>query len=294
MPSHTLKSTKLTYSKAIKKGTSNKSLGVLSDELSKKQKKGKEYRFLGSGRFKNNEVIDKTIHAYRMWFLFLKLGLELEEQKTTLILKNEQFRYYTSYANFRDERVKEKVSNRVTKRIKVKRSKYKGWDLDEVLTKSFDDWWKTHSHLFSDEICKVLEQSDSISSDRKYLNVQIDTSLKLTDILQMVTSMIKNKRAANKDLVVQKKRKFSVSGSIHKDALLSKYNALILKLEDNLSNRGIFTHQHGYIRNDYEISWNKNGNEDYSKPMFALLNGNGRTLGAKQILANVCDGHFMN
>ena len=48
------------------------------------------------------------------------------------------------------------------------------------------------------------------------------------------------------------------------------------------------------IRNDYEISWNKNGNEDYSKPMFALLNGNGRTLGAKQILANVCDGHFMN
>jgi len=36
----------------------------------------------------DGKVIDKSIHAYRMWFLFLKLGLELEQQKTVLIMKN--------------------------------------------------------------------------------------------------------------------------------------------------------------------------------------------------------------
>ena len=125
MSSHTLKSIKLIHSKAIKKGTSYKNVGVLSDELSKKQKKGKEYRFFGTGRFKNDEVLDKTIHAYRIWFLMLKLALELEEQNATLIMKNEQFRYYTSFAGFREHKVKEKVSDRVTKKIKVKKSKYK-------------------------------------------------------------------------------------------------------------------------------------------------------------------------
>ena len=301
MSSHTLKSIKLIHSKAIKKGTSYKNVGVLSDELSKKQKKGKEYRFFGTGRFKNDEVLDKTIHAYRIWFLMLKLALELEEQNATLIMKNEQFRYYTSFAGFREHKVKEKVSDRVTKKIKVKKSKYKDWDLDAVLSKSFDEWFATHSHLFSDLICKELSAKyehyewgrDRISSDRRHLSLQIDTSLKMTDILKVVTSRIKERKKENKDLVVKKKRKYSVSGSIHRDALLSKYNALILKLENTLSNEEILTHKDGYIRHNYEVSYNKNGNEDYARPIYGLLNGNGTTLGAKQLLVNVCNGFFM-
>ncbi len=50
MSLQTLKSVKLIHSRVIKKGTSNKNLGVLSDELKKQQKKGKEYRFLDEGR----------------------------------------------------------------------------------------------------------------------------------------------------------------------------------------------------------------------------------------------------
>jgi len=96
-----------------------------------------------------------------------------------------------------------------------------------------------------------------------------------------------------KDLLVKKKRKYSVSGSIHRDALLSKYNALVLKLENTLSNEEILTHKDGYIRHNYEVSYNKNGNEDYARPIYGLLNGNGTTLGAKQLLVNVCDGYFM-
>ena len=290
MSLQTLKSVKLIHSKVIKKGISNKNVGVLSDELKKQQRKGKEYRFLDEGRIKNNEVLEKTIHAYRMWFLFLKLGLELEEQNATIILKQDR---YTIINRWLASQKRVKIADRVTKKIKVKRSKYMGWDLDEVLTKSFDEWWKTHSHLFSEELCKVLEENDTISTDRKHITVQIDTTLKLTDILKVVTSIIKDRRKSNKNEILTKKKTFSITGNIHKDALLSKYNALLLRLEDNLSNQEILTHKDGYIRFDYSTTFNKNGNEDFTKPMHSLLNGSTTTLGAKGILLEVCEGRFL-
>ena len=290
MSLQTLKSVKLIHSKVIKKGISNKNVGVLSDELKKQQRKGKEYRFLDEGRIKNNQVLEKTIHAYRMYFLFLKLGLELEEQNATLILKQDR---YTIVNRYRPSQKRVKIADRVTKKVKVKRSKYMGWDLDEVLTKSFDEWWKTHSHLFSEELCKVLEENDTISTDRKHITVQIDTTLKLTDILKVVTSIIKDRRKSNKNEILTKKKTFSITGNIHKDALLSKYNALLLRLEDNLSNQEILTHKDGYIRFDYSTTFNKNGNEDFTKPMHSLLNGSTTTLGAKGILLEVCEGRFL-
>jgi hypothetical protein len=290
MSLQTLKSVKLIHSKVIKKGISNKNVGVLSDELKKQQRKGKEYRFLDEGRIKNNEVLEKTIHAYRMWFLFLKLGLELEEQNATIILKQDR---YTIINRWLASQKRVKIADRVTKKVKVKRSKYMGWDLDEVLTKSFDEWWKTHSHLFSEELCKVLEENDTISADKKHITVQIDTTLKLTDILKVVTSIIKDRRKSNKNEILTKKKTFSITGNIHKDALLSKYNALLLRLEDNLSNQEILTHKDGYIRFDYSTTFNKNGNEDFTKPMHSLLNGSTTTLGAKGILLEVCEGRFL-
>ena len=110
MALQTLKSVKLTNSRAIKKGISNKNVGVLSDELKKQQRKGKEYRFLDEGRIKNNQVLEKTIHAYRMYFLFLKLGLELEEQNATLILKQDR---YTIVNRYRPSQKRVKIADRM-------------------------------------------------------------------------------------------------------------------------------------------------------------------------------------
>jgi len=273
MSLQTLKPVKLTYSKAIKKGISNKNRDVLSEELKKQKEKGKEYRFLDEGRIKNNEVLEKTIHAYRIFFLFLKLALELEEQDAVLILKQERHRYYESLVDFQRRIVKEKVKDRVTKKIKVKRSKYKGWDLDEVLTKSFDEWWKTHSHLFSQELCKVLEENDTISTDRKHITLQIDTTLKLTDILKVVSSIIKDRRKSNKNEILTKKKTYSITGSIHKDALLSKYNALILRLDNSLSNEEILTHKDNYIRATDTRTSKGNFQGEYGRVIFELIGG---------------------
>jgi len=291
MSNLTKKSVVLKHSRAIKKGISNKNIGLLKGD------KGLEFRFLNKGRFKNNEVLEKTIHAYRMNFLFLKLALELEEQNATLIVKKKRMTWDKSIegsAGIRLQndwtRVEEKE---ITQKIKVKRSKYKGWDLDEVLTKSFDDWWETHSHFFSDEICRVLNIDSEISSADNHLTLQIDTSLKLTDILTNVRSMIMDKRKANKGKVFAKRNRYSVIGSIHKDALLSKYNALILKLENTLSNQEILEHSNGYIRKKYKVSRDYDYNKTYSRVIYGLLDSNGVNLGAKQLLLNVCDGYFM-
>ena len=285
MSNLTKKSVVLKHSRAIKKGISNKNIGLLKGD------KGLEFRFLNKGRFKNNEVLEKTIHAYRMWLLFLKLSLELEEQNTTLIVKKKRLVWdRTEVKEMNWTRIEEKE---IVQKIKVKRSKYKEWDLDEVLTQSFNEWWQNHSHLFSDEICKVLDIDSEISPDDKHLTLQIDTSLKLTDILTNVRSIIMDKRKANKGKVFAKRNKYSVIGSIHKNALLSKYNALILKLENTLSNQEILEHKDGYVRKKYKISRNYDYNKTYSRVVFGLLDSNGVNLGAKQLLLNVCDGYFM-
>jgi len=289
MSLHTKKPVILKYSRPIKTGVSHKKVDVVGQILGGK---GVDYRFLGKGRIKDNEVIPKTIHSYRMWFRFLKLALELEQQNATLIMRFAQTRKVKQSIPLQPE---------IVKKIKVKRSKYKGWDLDEVLTKSFDDWWQTHSHLFSDEICKELSAKyehyewgrDRISSDRRHLTLQIDTSLKLTDILNTIRSLVKDKRKENKGLVFAKQRKYSVSGSVHQDALLTKYNALVLKIENNLSNQQILEHKDGYIRQKYKISRDYDFNKTYARVVYGLLDSNGVNLGAKQLLVNVCDGFFM-
>ena len=291
MSNLTKKSVVLKHSRAIKKGISNKNIGLLKGD------KGLEFRFLNKGRFKNNEVLEKTIHAYRMWFLFLKLSLELEEQNTTLIIKKKRMTWDKSIEGssaIRMEKDWTRIEEKeIVQKIKVKRSKYKGWDLDDVLTQSFNEWWQNHSHLFSDEICKVLDIDSEISPDDKHLTLQIDTSLKLTDILTNVRSIIMDKRKANKGKVFAKRNKYSVIGSIHKDALLSKYNALVLKLENKLSNQEILEHENGYIRKKYKVGRDYDYNKTYSRVIFGLLDSNGVNLGAKQLLLNVCDGYFM-
>ena len=281
-----------------KKGFSSKPVGVVSfkDGATDKQKKSivkeRQLRHLDAGRFKNNEVLEKTIHSYRMWFSFLKLALFLEEQKTTLIMKHKikrkEWVLVSAIKIYQDVEYPE-----ITQKIKVKRSRYKGWDLNEVRDKSFNEWWDTHSHLFSEQICKELDDRDTISQDERHLTLEIDTSLKLTDIVKTITRLIKERRKANKDIKFDKQRKYSVVGSIHKDALTNKYNALILKLENNLSNEEILTHKDGYIRTKYKISEDKDFYKNYSRVVYGLLDSNGESIGAKQILVNVCEGHFL-
>ncbi len=281
---HTLEEVKLVYSKAVAKGRTSKKILEIYSEKKKKSS-------VISG-----EILQKSIHSYRLWFRFLKLALELEQQGTVLIMREEK-------------KVNGVVRKRITQKVKVNHSKYEGWDLDEVLESTFDDWWKSHRYLFVDEITKVLDaSSDSISEDSNHLTIQIDTRRRLVDVIQDIRDLNAKKKIFN---VKNKREKFSINGRVRPLVLQNRYNALVLKLENELSNEEILKHQKQYIRatdarNKDGYQTQKTSDERYSQenlhnreiPNYGatihdLLSGNSKSYGAKQILMSVCDGYFM-
>jgi len=64
-------------------------------------------------------------------------------------------------------------------------------------------------------------------------------------------------------------------------------------VKNKLSNEEVLTHKDGYIRKKYAIGYNINGNSDWTRVVYGLLDSNGVNLGAKQLLVNVCNGFFM-
>jgi hypothetical protein len=225
-----------------------------------------------------------------MWFLFLKLGLELESQGTELVMKDS-----TRLGNGTK-------TKRVTHKIKINKNKYKDWDLDQVLTLKFDDWWKIHRYLFVDEVTKVLKPNEVVSNDPDHLTVQIDTRRRFTDIVNDLRNMNKEQGLFKR----QSREKYSINGRVRYLTLLNRYNCLVLKLEDELTNKEILTHEDQYIRptdertkNGYstqhksENTINTYGEVNYGRTIFDLISGSKKSFGAKQILLSVCDGYFM-
>jgi hypothetical protein len=234
----------------------------------------------------DGKVIDKSIHAYRMWFLFLKLGLELEQQKTVLIMKN------SSRINSWEK------TEQIIHKVKVDKRKYRKWDLDQVLTLSFNAWWKTHRYLFLDEVSKVLKPNDVVLDDSNYLTIQIDKRRRLTDVIKDLRDLNDKKK-----IFVKKERgQFSINGSVRPLTLLNRYNCLILKLQGELSNSQIIEHKNRYIRvtdkrmvkqGSYTIPLNQYEDLNYARVIFDLISGTKKSFGAKQILLSVCDGYFL-
>ena len=277
MSRHTTRPVKLVYSHPIK-GRKNYPLDWRNHDKTFKKK------------VIDGEVLEKTIHSYRMWFLFLKLGLELEDQRTELVMKE-------SVRLGNGTRTK-----RVTHNIRVNRLKYMEWDLDQVLESSFDDWWKDHRHLFVDQVSKVMKSTDRISSDPDQITIQFDKRRRMTDILNDLRMMNKVHNYFER----QSRDKYSINGRIRPITLLNRYNCLVLKLEDELTNEEILTHENNYIRptdertkdgysiqNKEKKSLHSYGEVNYGRTIFDLISGSTRSFGGKQILLSVCDGYFL-
>ena len=113
---------------------------------------------------KTRRTLDRGIQLYRLWFNFLKLALELEEQGVSIVTKNHTIIKNTSNPDepipdkvLRDSEIKlggSKSSGmggshpifrcKRIQKVKVKRGAYKGWDLDRVLSEDFNTWWFGH------------------------------------------------------------------------------------------------------------------------------------------------------
>jgi hypothetical protein len=86
-------------------------------------------------RKRNPEKVKERINY--MWFHYLKLCLNLEDMKYDVVKVG---------------RGGKSLGKEYTKRVKVNRKIYKDWDLQEVRTSSFSEWYKNpkHKSLFTD------------------------------------------------------------------------------------------------------------------------------------------------
>jgi len=275
MSRHTLKPVTLKYSHAVKGRKDYRDdyqYGVYSgNAFDRKVKDGK--------------VLDKSIHSYRMWFYFLKLGLELEQQNVELVTSN-RIKGYISYRHDQTEGKGKLVPShgKVTHKVKVNKSKYKDWSLDTILDLEFDPWWEDHKHLFLDQVGKVLKPNDVVSSDVDVFTYQIDKRRRMSDVISDLKQHYKDNRVERVT-----REKYSINGKLRPIILQNRFNALVLKLEDNLSNDEILNHKNNYIRS---LKEHKHQGE-YGRIIFELIGGSKKSFGAKQILLSVCDGYFV-
>ena len=266
MPRHTLQSVNLQYSHAVK-GRKD----YVADPYS-----GKAFERV----VKDGKVLEKSIHAYRMWFNFLKLGLELEEQNAVLITRNSVKGYDEQKGQFRTDRISHKV--------KVNRKKYADWNVNEILNMSFNDWWKEHRQLFQDQIGKVLQPNEVVSSNPDTFSYEFDKRRRLSDAIKDLRQYWEENKIERVS-----RDKFAIIGKVRPIVLQNRFNALVLKLEDTLSNEEILTHKNNYIRStDTRTAKGRHKGVD-GRIIYELLSGSKKSFGAKQILLSVCDGYFM-
>ena len=100
---------------------------------------------------RDNTTLTKNIRFVRMWFQYLKLALDVEENKLKI---RESDEYLT-----------------------VDREFYEKWNIDEVKTKSFDSWFKTHKHLFTLKPVELIEKKSEIPNDSYIITVPKNSNI---------------------------------------------------------------------------------------------------------------------
>ena len=254
------------------------------------------------------KTLDKGIQLYRLWFRFLKLALELEDMNVSLVEKNETFIKDISKHPDIPKAVIEKATRteggassagigsrsaifreKIIQKVKVKRSAYKDWDLDQVLTDTFDKWWKTHSHLFEGYAPCLLTSKDQWIDNDDFIYVRIDKTSQRRDVQAFFNEQIAPR------LKGQSKRRFRINGkSPRVNVIQNNYNALVLTLE-GWSAKEIVGHKNIFIRRTDESLLSKRGDglrPKYSTDKSMVSNIAKNKMHGVHHLLQVCKGRF--
>ena len=262
----------------------------------------------GTGR-----TLDKGIQLYRLWFRFLKLALELEELGVELVVQTHNPRITRwneidgipksiidrarkereeSNRNRGDTGIDAIFRCKVIQRIKVKKSAYKGWDLDQVLADPFDKWWKTHSHLFEGFAPTFIDPKDDLVVNDDFLYIRIDKTSQWRDIQAFMSSEV------SKRIKGGSHKQYKVVGRPRVNVIQNNYNALVLSLK-GWSSKEIYTHKNIYLRKtDESINSGRTEGEKLTlrhdpkgKPLYSTTVSPQRQMGIHHLL-EVCDGRF--
>ena len=169
---------------------------------------------------------DKGIQIYRLWFQYLKLALELEDLgATTLVTKQGK-----PVKQYEIKKIKNLPATRVdgfklkdTVPIKIKRNKYKEWDLDQVLNDPFDKWWETHSYLFEGHPPILTKPNDNQNPD-DFIYVRIDKNSKIQDVSDFINVEVRKQLEGAEP-------RFKIGGYPNPKVMQNGYNAIVLTLK---------------------------------------------------------------
>jgi hypothetical protein len=199
--------------------------------------KGKE-----SGLF-----IDRPIQVYCCWFEYLKLCLELEDLGLSLEMiervkfdkkKVVGFNQYLTEGSTGITRFRRYEEKTRSWKVKVKREKYEGWDLDKVLTQSFDNWWNPHRHLFENK--KTIEIKSSTNWIKKpyYRYIRVDTRKRYEDTRSEFDEIMSDVRGKKKKDLKTSTSQFTVIGKPRVDTLTVNRNIMIRFKNWEMNNKG--------------------------------------------------------
>lgn len=215
----------LSYSKPIKKGFVEKS---------------KTLPETGRDNTYSSRVLDgalpKAIQYYRMWFRFLKLALECEQKQIEVVISPNTYTKRTDQENLSGG-VTYHVP-RQTQFLTVNREVYAEWDLDDVLTQTFDKWWKSHKHLFQASLPEIIE-TKNIKADEHHVYLKIDKRQNWQDLIPYLSEHLRP--------LINQPHKYQVKGKGRSDQLTNRYNAVVCSMH-GMSAKDIFTAREGYIR----------------------------------------------
>ena len=190
------------------------------------KKRHPESVILKRERKRRTETTENPETTYFLWFLSLKLLLEMEELKLGL------------------QKPKTDKKFIIGKDIKIDKKFYKKWDLDDVLNQPFHKWWKTHRELFETPSTVDIDNLNGWTPKPYFRYLRVDTRNNYTNIKKEVLKGIDNLKGQKVDKVSQ----FPVTGKPRYDNEIITYNLLIRKLNGE-DNESIFEIEKGRFKN---------------------------------------------
>ena len=191
--------------------------------------------------------IDRPIQVYRCWFEYLKLCLEMEDLGLSLEMmervkfdkkKPVGFNKYLTKGSTGITRFRSLEEKTRTWKVKVKRKKYEGWDLDKVLTQSFDNWWNPHSYLFENKKTIEIKSPDKWVVKPYYRYIRVDTRKRYEDTRSEFDEIMSDVKGEKKKELKTSTSKFPVIGKPREDSLTVNMNIMIRFKNWELDNKG--------------------------------------------------------
>ena len=191
--------------------------------------------------------IDRPIQVYRCWFEYLKLCLEMEDLGLSLEMmervkfdkrKVVGFSRYTTEGETGITRFRKYEEKSRIWKVKVKRYKYEGWDLDKVLTQSFDNWWNPHRHLFENKKTIEIKSPDEWVKKSYYRYIGVDTRKRYVDTKSEFDEIMSDVKGEKKKELKTSTSKFSVIGKPRVDTLVVNRNIMIRFKNWEMNNKG--------------------------------------------------------